>query len=74
MAEGKYKETLCWDCKRSYKNMCSWAMNYEPVEGWIATQTHNKYTDSYLVKKCPLFDRDGYNGGSKRPPKGVKVG
>jgi len=62
---------LCWDCARA-SGFCSWSMNLEPVEGWEAKSTHIRHmsrggcesealiiTNSYKVKKCPLFVRDG---------------
>ena len=58
--------TLCWSCKRA-TGSCSWSEDFTPVEGWEAIPTKVKvakskgrnktFTDSYLVRKCPLFER-----------------
>ena len=63
----KYKprpDTLCWDCKNSTNNGCEWSRSLKPVEGWNAVPSailvggaNDKYTDSYLVLKCPKFER-----------------
>ena len=66
------KFSLCWDCERSYKKTCSWAKRFVPVQGWTAEErvilgTHcTPNTISYRVDACPLFVRDGYNGGMYR--------
>ena len=63
--------TLCWRCEwaAGKQGKCSWACEFKPVEGWeaipdkmliaSATQTPDgkpKYTDTYHVKWCPLFE------------------
>ena len=62
----KNEVTLCWSCKRA-TGFCSWSEDFTPVEGWEATPTKVKlaarngnnrlFVDSYLVHKCPLFER-----------------
>lgn len=59
-------DTICWDCKKATNgDLCPWAENFTPVEGWEATPTRiisaynpegNGIT-SYCVHKCPLFER-----------------
>ncbi len=52
---GKAKETLCWICQKATNaNLCPWVDKFAPVPGWTATET----ADGYLVKKCPLFEKD----------------
>ena len=61
-------DTICWDCKKATDGeLCSWAKDFTPVEGWGATPTqiHSAYNPnedevgipSYKVHKCPLFER-----------------
>lgn len=58
---GRSPETLCWSCQRAVKE-CPWSANFEPVEGWDATETKimGPYgvIPSYFVRKCPLYDPD----------------
>ena len=60
------KDTICWQCKKSTTDGCSWSSKFIPVEGWKATQTslvvrstkgYEKEDTSYLVRSCPLFER-----------------
>lgn len=58
----------CWDCKNSTKpNVCPWARDFTPVPGWKAEKTSvrgiSNLMDTYNVIECPLFKRDGFNGG-----------
>lgn len=59
--------TLCWDCKNCTRpEVCSWAEDLTPVEGWVAEPTivgKHYPMESYLVTSCPLFERGSYNGG-----------
>ena len=55
--------TLCWHCKwaTGLEGHCPWARSLTPVSGWIAIKTQfrqseGQYTDSYIVKDCPLFE------------------
>ena len=55
--------TLCWHCKwaTGKDGHCPWASHLVPVEGWDAKKVKLKisageYTDSYIVKDCPLFE------------------
>lgn len=64
------KDTLCWDCKKANADSnCSWANDFIPVEGWkakptiikVTTQTKERaeqLSHSFIVIKCPLFERD----------------
>ena len=58
--------TLCWDCKKSTTNGCSWARRMIPVKGWTAIPSHKKEFDSYLVVSCPEFHRDAWDYGRFR--------
>lgn len=59
--------SLCWECKKATGGSdCSWANEFIPVEGWDAKQTtivicstrgYEKNDISYIVRKCPLFER-----------------
>lgn len=60
--------TLCWDCANACFG-CSWSRYFEPVEGWVATPTQGKVSDSFIVHQCPQFIRDAYEGGTKRMKK-----
>lgn len=56
------RQTLCWECMKAC-GKCPWSDgSFTPVDGWTATPTKIKnddvITDSYLVKKCPLFISD----------------
>lgn len=48
------KQTLCWNCKNNCGPTCCWASEFKTVEGWEV----EKNGCGYLVKKCPLFERD----------------
>ena len=55
--------TLCWHCKWACgkDGHCPWARSLTPVPGWKAQKVKLKiskevYTDSYIVKECPLFE------------------
>lgn len=66
----QFTPTLCWDCKK-YVDGCSWARAGKPVEGWeaiptVKKQMHLEPLNSFLVLKCPGFERDGCDGGQKR--------
>lgn len=66
-----YTPSLCWDCANALRpDICPWAMDFTPVEGWDAEETvcmdmSERPYNSYLVKKCPLFKRDAYRGGTR---------
>ena len=62
-------QSICWDCRNATEKGCVWAALFEPVEGWDAEKTKN----GYLVKGCPEFDRDSYEGGAYRPKEYKKV-
>lgn len=69
---GGYEHTLCWDCANATNPaVCPWVRGFEPVPGWEAEKTLKEEDswspfESYLVKCCPLFERDGIRGGMKR--------
>lgn len=56
---------MCYDCAKALGG-CSWADNFEPVNGWQAEKTHKsrgsgKYADiidSYDILFCPEFEPD----------------
>ncbi len=51
--------TICWKCARACGG-CSWSARFEPVDGWVAKRTNLKCysyeSESYDVRKCPLFE------------------
>lgn len=59
------KVTLCWSCQRACgEQMCSWAKEFKPVEGWEAIETEfevrgkkgfRKMVQTYRVDACPLY-------------------
>lgn len=54
------KYTLCWDCKNSCHDGCSWSREAIPVDGWEIEKNKN----GYKVLSCPEFSRDSYDGGA----------
>lgn len=50
-------DSLCWDCKNSATNGCSWAKSFTPVDGWNAMQSVAGASDSYCVFECPKFEK-----------------
>lgn len=66
------QQTLCWSCRRSYTGGCSWADDFEPVEGWQAApqliKTHAGYDPdmTYFVTSCPLFKDECPEGSTHR--------
>lgn len=56
------KETLCWKCKNTNRDKCSWfdPKNPKPVEGWEAVRrdlfADVRRIESYRVISCPNFD------------------
>lgn len=66
---GKNIQTICWDCAKATGG-CSWSDELKPVDGWTAapcqaSQRFKPY-DSYVVIRCPMFDRDSLNGGQEK--------
>ena len=60
------KPTLCWKCEKAC-GRCSWSADFIPVDGWDAMPTivtadrgHSceRELESFIVKKCPLFNDD----------------
>lgn len=58
------KPNICIECRRALPKKvdgiaCSWAMGFQPVEGWDATKTiiEPKNIESYAIRHCPLFIR-----------------
>lgn len=69
-------ETICWNCARAI-GKCSWSARLQPVKGWTATEykaTSSRPYTTYVVKECPGFIRDAFNGGLKRYPPVEKKG
>lgn len=59
---------LCWDCKKACCG-CMWSLAGEPIPGWTATPTVDANgVKSYLVTECPEFERDAWDGGTRRTP------
>ena len=57
---GKYTESKCWTCLKSY-NGCSWSRSFIPVPGWVAKKIDIKLTmdvTAYAVKKCPEYEKE----------------
>lgn len=54
--------TICWKCKNSYYGKCSWHTDFTPVKDWVAEPTkiknYKEYINSYLVLKCPNFEKE----------------
>ena len=50
-------DSLCWDCKNSTTNGCSWAKSFTPVDGWKAIPSVAGESDSYLVLECLKFEK-----------------
>ena len=54
--------TLCWHCEwaTGKEGKCPWVRSFTPVPGWTAKKTYlrqseGQFTESYIVKDCPLF-------------------
>jgi hypothetical protein len=57
--QGPYELTLCWGCKNTHKDKCSWFNpdDPQPVPGWVAErQVKSRIGETFLVKECPKFD------------------
>jgi hypothetical protein len=50
--------SLCWDCRHARATVCPWFTDYTPVEGWDAEKVRWMESWTYLVHKCPNFERD----------------
>lgn len=80
MPKGCKPPTLCWDCARAIgprEKRCSWSNDFKPVKGWDADFTvvhagNAGETTSYLVRSCPEFVRDAWDGGARRKEEGSK--
>lgn len=63
MMSEQQKQTICWDCRKATGGKgCVWADKFEPINGWKAIKTsvklfNKRITDSYIVQKCPLFEK-----------------
>lgn len=58
--------TLCWTCSRSSgKHMCSWALNFRPIDGWKTTKRGDEDV-SHDVTECPLFEEEESVSAKKR--------
>lgn len=80
MSETVKRPTLCWTCTRPGTGGCSWDKELKPVEGWKAerndlwTTGKNRYTESYIVEECPLYERDNYEKLFIRNRKAILLG
>lgn len=57
------QDQLCWRCNRVGTGTCAWdsSKGVIPVEGWTAEEVPyrdgaGKYSTTYAVTACPLFD------------------
>lgn len=61
------KETICWTCANYCK--CSWHKTFTQVKGWEAEKTFKaggvSKINSYLVKKCPMYEKEEQTEGRK---------
>lgn len=67
--------SLCWDCCNATGN-CLWSRYGKPVPGWEADYLKPNGTkpyDTYLVRDCPEFVRDSYDGGIRREQREIKL-
>ena len=67
--------SICWDCARACGG-CPWSDKLVPIRGWKAIKINPSATKpytTYLVQECPGFKRDGYDGGTKRVPREIKL-
>ena len=70
-------QTICWDCANATGG-CAWSARREPVAGWNAEprrfkMDHKTDSCSYIVRACPMFERDSYEYGMKREDTNLKV-
>lgn len=72
--------TLCWKCEwaAGKDKKCPWATKFQPVPDWDAEPTKvycpekkDSYIDSFIVKKCPLFEIDHVIKNNSRMPRGT---
>ena len=69
---GTHEMTLCWSCKNTHKDKCSWFNpdDPQPVPGWVAElRPKQRIGESYMVKECPNYDPEtsrvpAYNGAA----------
>jgi hypothetical protein len=66
---GRRIHTKCWDCVKATTGECCWSAKQEPVDGWCAIKTEQRFGESYIVIDCPQFRRDAWDFGMKRMPK-----
>lgn len=64
MGTNPKERTLCWTCRNAV-GRCNWSKYGKHVDGWEAEPTKVRaiekksgYTDSFLVRKCPLYWED----------------
>lgn len=58
--------TLCWHCRKSTNQGCSWSRRFRPVVGWKADLkpiklNAQKSVESYFVHDCPEFVEDEHS-------------
>ena len=80
------QETICWDCAKA-GGFCPWSEKdengvclFQPVEGWEAVPTawdslgNETVSDgSYLVTKCPMFEREDFGRYEQPTIRGVPI-
>ena len=60
---GSKNDTLCWYCKKA-TGFCDWSHCGTPIDGWEAKRKdihykrHDRKIESYIVYKCPEFEKD----------------
>ena len=60
-------ETLCWTCKNTNQDECSWFEKYaKPVAGWKAIERPINGVESYVVVECPNYEREEYYEDSNK--------
>lgn len=60
--EKRCKGQLCWTCKNTNGNVCSWfSKKAKPIEGWTAKasiiRNNDEIVHSYRVIKCPKYEQ-----------------
>lgn len=64
-----FDQTICWDCSKACGG-CSWSDHFAPVNGWVAIPrkvyaSNDGMASSFIVRECPMFDRDAVGFGMK---------
>lgn len=67
----QYESTLCWECKNTHRDKCSWfnPADPQPVPGWVADRYVKPVLgETYMVKECPNFDPEPPREAPAPPP------